>query len=133
MPPRSRNPIDLAAACSLRGRLATAALAALLALTISPLGIAHLTGRNDLSFRVALVSWVLAAFVLVIAVAALATGRARQFMFYVTALALPFALLACLEAAAIAVNRRSHRADRGQIGLCGRGQLAGPSHEPGTL
>ena len=88
----------------LAGRVATAAVTAVLALAISPWGIAYLTGRNGLSFRIALVSAVLAAFMLVIAAAALATGRARRFTFHVVALALPLALLAGLEAAAIAVN-----------------------------
>ena len=89
-------------------RLAPAAAAAALALAISPWGIAHLAGRADLSFRVWLISAVLSGFVLVIAVAALATGRARRFMFHVVAIGLPFAFLACLEAGAIAV----HLADR---------------------
>ena len=102
MPSRSQALTLIAAARPMAGRIATAAVAAVLALAISPWGIAHLAGRGDLSFRIALVSEVLAAFVLMIAVAALVTGRARRFMFQAGALALPFALLACLEAGAIA-------------------------------
>lgn len=86
------------------GHVVTAAIAALLALAVSPSSLRLLTHRSDLTFRVALVSAVLSAFLLLIAVAALAIGRARRFMLHVVALALPFVLLACLEAAAIAVN-----------------------------
>jgi lysophospholipase L1-like esterase len=71
---------------------------------VSPWGIMHLSGRSDLSFRIALTSSVLSAFLLLIALAALAGGRARKRMFHLVALALPLALLACLEAAAIAVG-----------------------------
>jgi lysophospholipase L1-like esterase len=104
MTPPPHAPISTPGRRPPAGHVVTAAIAALLALAISPWSVAHLTSRSDLTFRVTLVGAVLSAFLLLIAVAALAIGRARRFMLHVVALALPFVLLACLEAAAIAVN-----------------------------
>jgi lysophospholipase L1-like esterase len=86
------------------GRAVTAAVLALLALAISPQGLTHLSSRSDLTFRVTFTSVCLSAFLSLLAVAAVATGRVRKLIFYLIAFALPAALLACLEATAIAVD-----------------------------
>ena len=104
MTSRSHAPKPFADGRPAAGQIAAAAIMALLALAISPWSLMHFSGRADLTFRVALVSSVLSTFVLLVAGAALAGGGARWFMFHLVALALPFALLACLEVAAIAVN-----------------------------
>ena len=79
-----------------------------LAITVSPLAIMFMTGREDLSFRVGVPSTVAAAFLLSIACALATRGRIRQLFFYAIAAATPLALLAALEMAAISL----HLADR---------------------
>ncbi len=81
-----------------------AAIAAALAFVVSPLGIRLLTRREDLTFRVMLISVCLCAFLSLVAAAAVATGRARRFMFHLIALTLPLPILAGFEATAIATN-----------------------------
>ena len=85
-------------------RCGTAAIVAALALVVSPVGIKFLTGREDLTFRVTLISLGLCAFLALVAAAAAATGRVRWFMFHVIAVALPVPILAALEVAAIATD-----------------------------
>ena len=79
-----------------------------LAITVSPLAIMFMTGREDLSFRVGVPSTVAAAFLLSIACALATRGRIRRLFFYVIVAATPLALLAALEMAAISL----HLADR---------------------
>ena len=85
-------------------RCGNAAIVAALALGVSPVGIRLLTGREDLSFRVTLISLALCAFLALVAAAALVAGRARRFMFHLIALALLVPILAGLEVAAIAID-----------------------------
>ena len=77
---------------------------ALVAAVISPPGLAFITGRGSLSFRVTAISAVFAIFLALLAVAALLRGRLRRLAFYGCALTFPLALLAALEAGAVAVH-----------------------------
>ena len=79
-----------------------------LAITVSPLAIMFMTGREDLSFRVGVPSTVAAAFLLSIACALATRGCIRRLFFYVIVTVTPLALLAALEMAAISL----HLADR---------------------
>jgi len=85
-------------------RCGNAGILAAIALGVSPLGIKLLTGREDLTFRVTLISLALCAFLALVAAAAVAPGRVRWFMFYLIAVALPVPILAGLEVAAIATD-----------------------------
>ena len=89
---------------ALFGRLGFAAVLASLALMVSPLGVMFITGREDLTFRVTLLSSCLATFFLLLAGAAIAVGRGRRLFFYLLALTLPAVLLAGLETMAIALH-----------------------------
>ena len=89
---------------ALFGRLGFAAVLASLALMVSPLGVMFITGREDLTFRVTLLSSCLATFILLLAGAAIAVGRGRRLFFYLLALTLPAVLLAGLETMAIALH-----------------------------
>ena len=86
---------------------AAVAIAAL-AIVTSPIAIRLLTGRVELSFRLTLLSVILDLFLLFLASALIASGRARRIFFHLLALSLPFVLLAVLEILAAAV----HLADR---------------------
>lgn len=83
--------------------LVAAALAGI-AFAISPLGIAFVTGRADLSFRVNTISLIFVALVAAAAAAVLAQGRLRLAFFYVLAWIVPLVLLAGLEGVAVAIR-----------------------------
>ena len=63
----------------------TAGAAGTLALAVNPLVVRTVTGRADLPFRVSAVCWSLSLFMLAIAGAALAQGRARRVFVYLAA------------------------------------------------
>jgi len=88
--------------------LTVAAALALLAAALSPWGFTLLTGRPVLSLRVTAVSAAIAIFLLVVAFALAARGRARTIGFHLMLWTFPVALLASLEIGAIAL----HLADR---------------------
>src|SRR6202035_1697699 len=85
-----------------------AAVIAGLAFAISPVASRLLPGRTELGFRSFLLSVTLDLFLLLVAGAVLARGRARQGFFALIACSLPFVLLAALETLAGAVHL-SHR------------------------
>jgi lysophospholipase L1-like esterase len=91
-----------------RAELAVAAGLTLAAVAISPWAIQHLTGRPVLTVRVTAISIGLDLFLLATAFAIAAQGRVRKLGFHLMLWTFPLALLAALEAAAIAV----HFADR---------------------
>ena len=91
-----------------RGDFVFATALAAIAAAISPWSIERLAGRSALSPRILAISLVLDLFLLVLMAAALARGRARKIAFHLAAWTFPFALLAGLEAVAVAV----HLADR---------------------
>jgi hypothetical protein len=74
------------------------------AFIVSPPGIELLSGRADLSFRIAAISLAFAAFLAAIAAAVLAQGWLRRVFFYAVVLTFPFAALAAVEAGAVAVH-----------------------------
>jgi hypothetical protein len=88
--------------------LAIAGLIAVLAATVSPIGICLMTGRLDLSARITVLSLTFSAFLLVLAAAVPSRRRMRAVTFYVLMLSFPLVLLAAIETAAIAF----HLADR---------------------
>jgi len=88
--------------------LTVAVALALLAAALSPWGFTLLTGRPVLSLRVTAVSAAIAIFLLVVAFALAARGRARTIGFHLMLWTFPVALLASLEIGAIAL----HLADR---------------------
>ena len=90
------------------GDYVLAAGIALVAAAVSPLGIALMVGRPDVSFRVTVLSLALVIFLLTIVGAVLARGRLRAFFFYLMIWTSPLPLMAAAEAAAIA----THLADR---------------------
>jgi lysophospholipase L1-like esterase len=79
-----------------------------LSIAISPIGIRVATGLLDLSPRVTAVSLTFVVFLLILAGAVLAKGRARHALFYLLVWSFPLALLAAVEVSAIAI----HLADR---------------------
>ncbi len=85
-----------------------AAAIAALAIITSPISIRLLTGHAELSFRVTLLSVTFTLFLLSLAGALIASGRARSIFFYLLAFSLPLVLLAGLEIVAAVV----HLADR---------------------
>src|ERR1700722_16917070 len=74
-----------------RNRLLAAAALTAVAFLISPYGIEFVTGRGDLTFRVTFIAVCSSGFVLLLAGAAVATGRARPIIFYLILLGLPVA------------------------------------------
>jgi hypothetical protein len=91
-----------------KGDFAVGAAIIALALAVSPIGIRLVTGRIDLSARVTVLSLAFDVFLLVLAGAALTTGRARQAFFRLLVCVSPVLLLAAIETGALAV----HLADR---------------------
>jgi GDSL-like lipase/acylhydrolase family protein len=71
---------------------------------VNPLVVRTVTGRADLPFRVNAVCWALGLFLLALTGAALMQGRARRVFVYATVATLPLAIVAMIEAAAIAVR-----------------------------
>lgn len=78
------------------------------AFIISPIGIKLATDRTDLTFRVNVLSITFVLFLVAIVAAVLARGRLRRACFHAIAWMFPFAVLAGIEAVALAV----HLADR---------------------
>jgi lysophospholipase L1-like esterase len=83
---------------------AIAAAIVVLAVAISPIGIRLATGRLDLSPRVTILSLAFVAFLLVLAGAVVAAGRARRVLFHLLAWTIPLVLLAAIEVGAVAVR-----------------------------
>jgi lysophospholipase L1-like esterase len=75
-----------------------------IALAISPLGLRIATGRLDLNLRIEVVSLTLAVFLLIWSGAFVSYGSARRAFFYLIVGSFPFALLAAVEAGAVAVR-----------------------------
>src|SRR5262249_50673966 len=87
---------------------AVAAVIAVLAVAISPIGISIATGRLDFSLRVTILSLMFDVFLLILVGAVLASGRVRRVFFHLLAWTIPLALLAAIEGGAAAI----HLADR---------------------
>ncbi len=85
-------------------RYMVAAFVVLLAVVISPFGIATLTSRANLSFRVTAASGCISVFLLLIGGGILSRSRVRRVFLHAVFWALPFALLSCSEIAAIAMH-----------------------------
>ena len=85
-------------------RFAVAAAIAALAAAVSPLGIRFWTGRLDLSPRVTILSLACVAFLLILAGAVVASGRARRVFFHLLAWTIPLALLVAIEGGAVALR-----------------------------
>jgi lysophospholipase L1-like esterase len=81
-----------------------AAILAVAAFCVSPLGIELATGRPDLSFRIETISLAFVLFLIAVLAAVLAQGRWRRVLFHVVAWTFPLALLAAMEAGAVAVD-----------------------------
>ena len=75
-----------------------------IALTVSPLGLRVATGRLDLNLRIEVLSLTLAVFLLIWSGAFVSYGRARRAFFYLIVWSFPLALLAAVEAGAVAVR-----------------------------
>jgi hypothetical protein len=75
-----------------------------IALAVSPLGLRVATGRLDLNLRIEVVSLTIAVFLLIWSGAFLSYGRARRAFFYLIVWSFPLALLAAVEAGAVAVR-----------------------------
>jgi hypothetical protein len=75
-----------------------------IALAVSPLGLGIATGRLDLNLRIEVLSLTLAIFLLIWSGAFLSSGRARRAFFYLILWSFPLALLAAVEAGAVAVR-----------------------------
>jgi lysophospholipase L1-like esterase len=82
--------------------LAAAIVAA--AVAVSPIGIRVITGRLDLSPRVIAVSVIFDLFLLILAAAILSRGRTRQLFFHLLAWSFLLAVLALIEAGAMAIR-----------------------------
>jgi len=83
-----------------RSDYVVAAVLALLAAAVSPPGVAFITGRLGLSFRVTIVCLAIDAFLIVMIAGVLTQGRWRRICFHVLAWMFPLAVLAGLEAIA---------------------------------
>src|SRR5262245_50461672 len=83
---------------------AVAAVIAVLIVAISPIGILLATGRADLSWRVTVPILTLDLFLLILLGAVLASGRVRRVFFHLLAWTIPLALLAAIEAGAVAIH-----------------------------
>jgi hypothetical protein len=75
-----------------------------IALAISPLGLRIATGRLNLNLRIEVLSLTLAVFLLIYSGAFVSCGRARRAFFYLIVWSFPLALLAAVEAGAVAVR-----------------------------
>ena len=75
-----------------------------IALAVSPLGLRIATGRLDLNLRIEVVSLTLAIFLLIWSGAFVSSGRVRRAFFYLNLWSFPLALLAAVEAGAVAVR-----------------------------
>jgi hypothetical protein len=75
-----------------------------IALAVSPLGLGIATGRLDLNLRIEVLSLTLAIFLLIWSGAFLSSGRVRRAFFYLILWSFPLALLAAVEAGAVAVR-----------------------------
>ena len=75
-----------------------------IALAVSPLGLRIATGRLDLNLRIEVLSLTLAVFLLIWSGAFVCYGRARRAFFYLIVWSFPLALLATVEAGAVAVR-----------------------------
>src|SRR5215472_7047254 len=75
-----------------------------IALAVSPLGLRIATGRLDLNLRIEVLSLTLTVFLLIWSGAFLSSGRARRAFFYLILWSFPLALLAAVEAGAVAVR-----------------------------
>jgi hypothetical protein len=75
-----------------------------IALAVSPLGLPIATGRLDLNLRIEVVSLTLAVFLLIWSGAFVSSGRVRRAFFYLIVWSFPLALLAAVEAGAVAVR-----------------------------
>src|SRR5215470_995719 len=75
-----------------------------IALAVSPLGLRVATGRLDLNLRIEVLSLTLTVFLLIWSGAFLSSGRARRAFFYLILWSFPLALLAAVEAGAVAVR-----------------------------
>jgi hypothetical protein len=87
---------------------AVAVVIAVLIVAINPIGILLATGRLDFSRRVTVPIPTLDLFLLILLGAVLASGRVRRAFFHLLAWTIPLALLAAMEAGAVAI----HLADR---------------------
>jgi len=97
-----------------------------LAFAISPIAIRLLTERSELGFRPLLLSLAFDLFLLLVAGAALARGRARRFFFALIAGMLPFVLLAALETLAGAIHLSDRVATFQDLSTIKRGSDWGP-------
>jgi hypothetical protein len=77
---------------------------ACIALAVSPLGLRTATGRLDFNLRIEVLSLTLTVFLLIWSGAFVSYGRARRAFFYLIAWSFPLALLAAIEAGAVAVR-----------------------------
>jgi hypothetical protein len=75
-----------------------------IALAVSPLGLRVATGRLDLNLRIEVLSLTLTVFLLIWSGAFVSYGRARRALFYLIVWSFPLALLAAVEAGAVAVR-----------------------------
>ena len=75
-----------------------------IALAVSPIGLRIATGRLDFNLRIQVLSLTLAVFLLIWSGAFVSYGRARRAFFYLIVLSFPLALLAAVEAGAVAVR-----------------------------
>ncbi len=103
-----------------------AALIAGLAFAVSPVAIRMLSGRSELSFRPWLLGVTFDLFLLLVAGAVLARGRARRFFFALIACTLPLVLLAALETLAGAVHLSDRVAVFQDLSTIKRGSDWGP-------
>jgi hypothetical protein len=75
-----------------------------IALAASPVGLRIATGRLDLNLRIEVLSLTLAVFLLIWSGAFISYGSARRAFFYLIVWSFPLALLAAVEAGAVAVR-----------------------------
>src|SRR5262249_45686770 len=75
-----------------------------IALAVSPLGLRIATGRLDLNLRIEVLSLTLTVFLLIWSGAFVSCGRARRAFFYLIVWSFPLALLAAVEAGAVAIR-----------------------------
>src|SRR6516165_741377 len=75
-----------------------------IALAVSPVGLRIATGRLDFNLRIEVLSLTLALFLLIWSGAFVSYGRVRRAFFYLIAWSFPLALLAAVEAGAVAVR-----------------------------
>jgi len=108
---RSKRAVDVAVAGAIL----------LLALAISPIGIRLATGRLDLSLRVNVLSLTFDAFLLILAGAVVAHGRARQVLFHLLAWSFALVFIAAIEVAAVATRLADRIAPLEDTSILSRG------------